>query len=539
MLSRYFHTIRYLKPGQIVARARFRLFRPKPDLAPPPPARSLVRTPAAPIEPAPRLLAPDVFRFLNRERQCSAAADWCPPDMPKLWVYNLHYFDDLNAQGAVARRAWHEQLIERWVRENPPGQGDGWEPYPVSRRIVNWIKWATADNRLPNIAQQSLAVQCRWLLRRLEYHLLGNHLLANAKALVYAGLYFEGTEAECWYERGIAILKREVREQVLPDGAHFELSTMYHATVLEDLIDLVNVSYAYGRKPPQDWMEAIERMRYWLGAMSHPDGDIAFFNDASFGVAPTYAALEAYASRLGLPPMTEAQRSVAVLDSSGYVTVTAGPAYLVCDCAEIGPDYLPGHAHADTLSFELSLFKKRIFVNSGTSQYGVGKERDRQRGTSAHNTVVIDGQDSSEVWSGFRVARRARARLHHAQRESGATVIEGSHNGYHRLPGRNEHRRRWTIDSTSLHIEDRITGPFRSAEACFHVHPQVDVRSCSGMEVELACGAEVRVRMLFEGAEQVSVQDTTWHPEFGIALPSSRVVARFAGPSLTTRVYWG
>ena len=80
------------------------------------------------------------------------------------------------------------------------------------------------------------------------------------------------------------------------------------------------------------------------------------------------------------------------------------------DVAPVGPDYLPGHAHADTLSFELSLFGQRVLVNSGTSQYEAGPERSRQRGTAAHNTVIVDGHDSSEVWAGFRVARRASSR---------------------------------------------------------------------------------------------------------------------------------
>ncbi|MEN9780004.1 MAG: hypothetical protein RL014_1152 [Pseudomonadota bacterium] len=91
---------------------------------------------------------------------------------------------------------------------------------------------------------------------------------------------------------------------------------------------------------------------------------------------------------------------------SGYVRLDNGPAVALLDVAPVGPDYLPGHAHADTLSFELSVGAQRVLVNSGTSCYGSSAERLRQRGTAAHNTVVVNGQDSSEVWGGFRVARR-------------------------------------------------------------------------------------------------------------------------------------
>ena len=83
------------------------------------------------------------------------------------------------------------------------------------------------------------------------------------------------------------------------------------------------------------------------------------------------------------------------------------PCKLLLDVASIGPDYLPGHGHADTLSFEMSLFGKRTLVNRGISQYGI-EVRQVERGTAAHNTVVINNENSSEVWSGFRVARRAR-----------------------------------------------------------------------------------------------------------------------------------
>ena len=228
-LLRYLYTLRYLQPRQVAARLWFRLHRPRPDLRAAPPVRALAGLYQAPIEPQPTLVAPWVFRFLHTERRCLHVDDWQPADVDRLWTYNLHYFDDLNAEVAASRRGWHHDLLERWVAENPPGQGAGWEPYPLSRRIVNWIKWELRGSELPAACRSSLAVQARWLLGRLEYHLLGNHLCANAKALVYAGLFFAGREAEGWYSRGMRILERELRDQVLADGGHFERSTMYHA----------------------------------------------------------------------------------------------------------------------------------------------------------------------------------------------------------------------------------------------------------------------------------------------------------------------
>jgi uncharacterized heparinase superfamily protein len=537
-LANYFHTARHLRPIQLAARARVAWRGPAADARAAPAPRPGRRGYVTPIARAPSLMAEEVFRFLNEERRCSTAADWKPAGAAQLWVYNLHYFDDLNAAGASSRVGWHRRLLERWIEENPPAPGDAWDPYPVSRRITNWVKWAARGNELPGPWRESLAVQTRWLLARLEYHLLGNHLLVNAKALLHAGLYFEGAEAEHWIARGLRILERQLREQVLPDGGHFELSPMYHAAVLEDLLDLLNLMRAYARAPPPALTVAMQTMRAWLEIMIHPDGDIAFFNDAALEEAPTRAALEDYARRLDLPEAQESPQPLVVLAASGYVRARAGPAYLLCDCAAVGPDYQPGHAHADSLSFELSLFGRRVLVNSGTSQYGSGSERLRQRGTAAHNTVVVDGMDSSEVWGAFRVARRARARLQTAQVTPAGVLIEAAHDGYRRLRGHNEHCRRWLLDQATLSIEDRISGAFGRAEAYFHLHPDVDARRASPSEVTLTLPAGGAARLRLEGAESLEVRPGTWHPRFGVAMQGQLVVARFAAATLTTRVSW-
>ena len=537
-LQLYLHTVRHLRPVQLLARAWYRVHRPRPDLRPAPARRKTAGSYLEPILAAPTLVDADTFLFLNVERRCASAADWSRADMARLWRYHLHYFADLNSRDSQARASWHRRLLERWVSENPPGSGDGWEPYPLSLRIVNWVKWCLRGNSLPQPCEASLAVQARWLSGRVEYHLLGNHLLANAKALVHAGLHFGGAEAERWYRRGIGIIARQLGEQVLADGGHFELSPMYHALVLEDLLDLINLLRACGRQPPDEWCRAVACMRGWLLLMSHPDGEIAFFNDAAFGMAATPAELEAYAERLDLGPPAPRPGALAVLAASGYVRVDVGPACMICDCAAVGPGYQPGHAHADTLSFELSVAGQRVFVNSGVSEYGERSERHRQRGTAAHNTVVVNGQDSSEVWGSFRVARRARARLCEATLAPPQAVVEGCHDGYARLPGRNRHTRRWSLDPHSLHIEDRVSGAFRQAEARFHLHPDIGARVSAPAVVTLCAGAQELATVAFERAAAVELGRGTWHPRFGVTVANTWIAARFAEASLLTHIRW-
>lgn len=543
-LAIYWHTLRHLKPVQIIGRVRFRLARPQPDLADRPEFRARSGSWVPPARRHRSLYGETRFHLLNETRDLGEG--WDDPAVDKLWRYNLHYFDDLNASAAEERAEWHRALLLRWVRENPPAIGTAWEPYPTSLRVVNWIKWALLGNALPPECEHSLAIQARWLANRVESHLLGNHLLANAKALVFAGMFFEGAEAQAWLAQGAAILDREIPEQVLPDGGHLERSPMYQALVLEDMLDLTNLLAAFARAVPtelssaaREWQSRIDPMRRWLSAMCHPDGDIAFFNDAALGISPTLAELEAYASRLGMRESPGAPGRVTLLSPSGYVRLENTVAVVILDVAPVAA-YLPAHAHADTLSFELSVFGSRVVVNSGTSCYGASGERVRQRGTAAHNTVVVNGENSSEVWGGFRVGRRANPFGLTVLDGDAAVVVRCSHDGYRRLSGDLVHFREWSLGSSELVITDRVSGAFARAEARFHLHPSISVESALDgppRELMLRLPGGVRARLTVDGGI-IRKKETTWHPEFGVRKPNVCIVAEFVGDRLITRIRW-
>lgn len=540
-LAKYWHTLRYLRPVQCYGRLWFHGYRPRPDQRPAPALRVLTGRWTPPAARESSLTGPATFRFLNETRQIVAPSAWNDPAGEKLWLYHLHYFDDLNAVDAAARTDWHQALLRRWVAENPPGVGNGWEPYPTSRRIVNWIQWTLAGQSLPPAARHSLAVQARWLRRRLEYHLLGNHLLANAKALAFAGAFFVGPEAQQWLTVSQRLLRRELAEQILPDGGHFERSPMYHALCLEDVLDLLNLAGAYpdALDPPlvARLRQLAVALRRWLAVMGHPDGEISFFNDAALSMAPTLADLTAYGQRLGVAAEPAPVSPRIWLADSGYLRLENGPAVALLDVAPIGPDYLPGHAHADTLSFELSLFGQRVIVNSGASCYGTGPERQRQRGTAAHNTVTVDGQDSSEVWGGFRVARRARPlNLRWGEAADGGWV-ECAHDGYRRLPGRVTHRRRWTLSPTSLRLEDRLDGRYQEAVARLHFHPTVRAGLDSALKgwLELP-GGQCLCWNIESGCARLI--PSTWHPRFGVSEANICLEILFNGPVVNLLIQW-
>jgi len=535
---RLWHTVRWLKPVQVYGRVWFRVARPKPDLRPAPAARAPRGAWVEPARREPSLASATQMRFLSEERDLDAHG-WDDPSLAKLWRYNQHYFDDLCADGADGRAAWHRELIARWMRECAPGRGTAWEPYPSSLRIVNWIKWLRAGNEPVPGMLDSLAAQARFLSRRLEWHLLGNHLFVNAKALVYAGTFFEGPEADAWRAAGWRILRPEIPEQILADGGQFERSPMYHALAVEDMLDLANLFRAYpavgvGRDAASVG-ERIEGMRAFLRAVCHPDGEVAFFNDSAQGVAPTLSELEAYARRLGGPPAPPTADGLRVLDPSGYIRVDRGDCAAILDTGPVGPDYLPGHAHADTLSFELSIGGRRVLVNSGTSQYGVGPERLRQRGTAAHNTLTVDGLDSSEVWGGFRVARRARvSRIASTSAPDGGILVAAEHDGFCRL-GAGRHRREWSFTAAGqIEIADSIdtTGV---AESHWHFAPGFELVA-EGPTLR-ATGPGLSIVLSAEGAAW-QVTRSTYSPRFGVSIPNWKAVARKTGAKSRVRIEW-
>lgn len=523
-VRRVLSTAKHLRLGQIGHRLLLPLRRPHVEPDPPPPPRRQIRPLLSPADRAPTMTGPTSVTFLGQAGRLDQALCWNDPSRDKLWLYHCHYFEDLIAGSSNQRQSWHEELIARWITDNPPGMGNGWEPYPLSLRISNWVLWAGLGHELRPAWRHSLAIQVRWLRRSIEWHLLANHVLANAKALVLAGCWAGGDEGDRWLQEGLDLLRRQVADQILPDGGHIERSPMYHAQVLNDLLDACNGLQAIGLGLPEWLTVAVSNMGSWLMAMLHPDGDIALFNDAAFGMAPSPDALSAYASRLGMAwPTTDTGSRW--LSHSGYVRMRCGEAVVFCDVAPLGPDWQPAHGHADSLTWEASLGQHRMVVDPGTSLYGPGtSERLRQRGTGAHNTVMVDGTDSSEVWGGFRVARRARVR-HVTVADDGLTVT-AEHDGYR---GRGViHRRTWHLGEGNLSIEDNLMGRGQHAwSSGILLAPAVQVASCNRGRAEMTLAGQ---RIQVAASQNFTVNAATYHPAFGASMETQRLCHADAGP---------
>ena len=407
----YLHALRAARWRQLRARAlrplarrRFPGGEPPGEAAPVPAAEELWRSAA--FEPAP------------------------PPDpSTRLGAFHAQYGEDVLAAARAGDAAAARALVDAWIDAHPPRDDDAWHPYPLSTRVCNWIAALTL---VPEVGSPRLSESLWRQLRRLEANVeddvLGNHVIRNARALALGGASFEAP----WLTRhGIDLLRRELPEQVLPDGGHYERSPVYHLVVLRDLLEVQAVS-------PHSWIgDAIVRMSAFAAALSRPDGEPALFNDGGLEQAP----------RLELP---EPPAGLVVFQDSGFGVAREGPLWLAFRCGPFAPEFLPAHAHADALSLQLWWDGRPVLADAGTYTYEPGPERDRFRGTSAHSTLKVDGRDQFRLWGAFRSGPLPEVKLRFA-REG---VLEASV----RLSRRIRHVRRLEWSGDELLVRDLVDG---------------------------------------------------------------------------------
>lgn len=460
-------TARYVTPSQQRARVRARAARTfrrvlRKRFTPP---RDVRVAPHVPIAAAPAHPHDGVtFRFLSHEIR---EPRWDEPRASQLWRFHLHYFDyalDLDA-------ASFTRLAQSWMRENVVMNGDGWHPYPLSLRIVNWsraLDFFALDADFAAELARSIYGQTRFLFDNLEHDVRGNHLLKNIRALIWSGVMFEGDEARRWLDEGMRLLRIEVDEQVLADGGHFERVPAYHVVVLRDLTE--TAEWLRKNRECPAWLDdAIARMNQFLETITGPGGRLPLLKDTTFdavGSGPLAVSRPTVNGQLPTP-------------SSGYAVIRDERIFLIADVGEPCPSYLPAHAHADMFSFELTVGGAPLIVDSGVYEYAEGQWRDWFRSTAAHNTVEIAGTNQSEVWGSFRVARRAKPRNVRFTRTDDGWLIEGEHDGYLRLHPPVIHRRAIRyVSYKAVIVTDDILGEGETEAASYlHLHPEATLKN--------------------------------------------------------------
>lgn len=506
------------------------------------------------------------FEFLNESAVVGWPPDWSAPGSSRLWLFHLHYFDDLLDLAFAEDRPMPLtlELIDNWIGANPiHGRGatrDAWHPYVVSLRMVNWMLALSASGGaadVPANVRPSLEKHALFLERNLETDSGGNHLLKNLKALVFAGCFWSGSKADGWRRRYARRFVDELDAQLLGDGGHYERSPMYHCQVMADAIEVAALLASRESGPVvEELVTLVGRMDRFLHAVTHPDGLVALFNDSAHSVGPDPGAMHRAAARLmgtsGTPPT--APRLELLLSTVGRVARAAAPSadplhgalasgyvvlpserpdrYLLADVGAPCPDDLPAHAHADLLSFELSVDGRRIVVDSGVGEYTAGPWRDYYRSTRAHNTVMVDGIEQSDCWASFRVGRRASPANVAFRQDAHASMLEAEHTGYDHLPKPVRHRRRFVWSHHGFWIvADSLAGSGEHAWRSFcHFHPDVAVVAQDESWIRVARD-EVVLDVCwygFAGARCVRGEDTElqgWYAaKFGPASPATVLI---------------
>lgn len=514
----------------------------------------------------------DVFCFKVPFRHMAAMGD------PKyVWERNrLQYLQPVAAQarrtGDAALARFCIEEIESWMEGNRPFNGLGWTTgIEVALRIVSLLTVAGFLGEL-NIPRQMrrrlracLNAHGYWLARYpSRFSSANNHLVAEGGGLFLLGMLApDFRDASRWAAQGRRILAEEAQRQILGDGVGAEQSPTYTAFTLEWYLLCDWLAARMGRPLPQPVRDRLalagEHFHWLLDARgNHPrigdddEGRVLF--SAAQGeeryVASVAGAISAHLGRPGMAPARcephlrnlffgfpgdgEAPRGKKSFDEGGYTlireTIGGRDVLLAMDHGPLGYLSIAAHGHADALSVWLQLDGEPVLVDAGTYLYHSGKEwRDHFRSTRAHNTLTLDGADTSRMAGAFNWSRKAKA---WRVADSGA-LVEAVHDGYRKTFGV-LHRRCVTKDGdTTFRVHDSLEGASiepLDVEIGFLVHPDLGV-TVEGGVARILRGDDLLMEMKAGPDLALSVQKgetappAGWHsPRFGEKVPAARIV---------------
>jgi uncharacterized heparinase superfamily protein len=555
-LARLIRTVRHLRPSQIYWRGRYSVRRKlsralgvptwatastngaisqlQTDL----PASIAASDEASPDGSLITQLSQGTFQLLNAARALGRPPDWLlgQTDHDRLWTVTLHYHRwayDLaqlasrEEQGGREAGELFVEYLSDWMDRcdlSAPGAIHlAWNAYATATRISWWVRsalllgpeWWSRRADFRGRFLSSLSRQADYLARNIEWDLRGNHLLRDAVGLAWAGRFLNSPQAAQWLRSARVLAADQVREQILGDGGHFERSPMYHRIVMDDLLVLSRlIDEPTVRHEIETTLCRMVDFAHWV---RHPDGKIPLVNDAALESKPAFDKV----------PTACGGRHFA---ETGLAIWHGTPWTVFFDVGPIGPDYQPGHGHADTLSLECSYDGLRLFVDPGTHSYDPDERRAYDRSTAAHNTICVDGTDSSEVWDIFRVGRRARPFSVDVRAAESVFDATAAHDGYFHLRSVVHRRRVQVADGSPLIIIDRIEGQGRHrVEGGWLLEPGWAV-SPSARGWELRQGRRT-VYVILDGPAELrrSLETRPWHPQFGVEMATSRLVWKWEG----------
>ncbi len=455
---------------------------------------------------------------------------WEPSRHHQLVVLGRAYRASGNLEYARAAVAQWEQ----WLDQCPFGRGMNWRsPLELAIRLINWV-WALDLIRSSGVLTAPLyrrivaAVYLHaWEIRR-KYSRgssANNHLIGEAAGVFIASRYFpELPGAEEWSRRAHRVLSEEILRQTFADGANRELALGYHLFALQFFVLAGLAGRWTGCDFPPEFWGRLHGMFAFLAALTEGGNQVPMFGDSDDGYVLDLAGdphdprpwLALGAKLFDDPRLAggggEPLRSRAFADAGVYV-LQSGRAdsperiSVVFDCGPLGFGTIAAHGHADALSFTLRAFGADILVDPGTYDYFTYPAwRDYFRSTRAHNTVVVDDTDQSEMLGPFLWGARPHARcLTWTANECGGQII-AEHDGYTRLHDPVVHRRTVRLDGVAreLLVEDElVAGGEHTASVCFHLAEQCRIvrREANRLTIDAGAG-----RLVLECDPRLSLQ---------------------------------
>lgn len=413
----------------------------------------------------------------------------CVGDKKIIWELNRHqYFVTLGQAYWLTGDERYAQTflahLNSWMDQNPPSLGINWaSSLEIAFRSISWL-WAfyffksspTLTSGLFLRALKFLYLQARHIEVYLSTYFSPNtHLTGEGLGLFYFGtLLPEFRCAARWRETGLKILLEQLSRHVRPDGVYFEQSSYYHRYTTDFYTHFYILSLANRYSIPAKVELTLKLLLDHLMYITRPDGTTPLFGDDDGGKllmvedrpANDFRALLSTGAVLfgrseyryvagnvaeetlwllgakgvgdfDLVPSRQPEFESAAFQHGGYYVMRDGWSktsnYLLFDCGPHG-EVCGAHAHADALSFDLSVRGHPVLVDPGTFTYtGSKQERDWFRSSPAHNTLTVDGESSSISGGPFSWNTIARAQLLAWISRRRFDYVEAEHDGYKRL----------------------------------------------------------------------------------------------------------
>lgn len=415
-------------------------------------------------------------------------------------------------------------LWDNWIRNNPVAESVTWtHPFEVAARLQNWM-WAFflvvyADKISDSVARKFLLAMyehATYIYSNLEYHWPNNHLLLEAKALLeFSVLFPEFDPKRKFLQRSSDVFRKQVNIQVLSDGCHSELCSLYHRIVHGELYEILLLGKKNSIPLPNDYEDKIGKMEQFSRALMRRDGSMPLLSDSADD--DNYIRFDPVSlekidlnywilpCRPDVQPIETAKAdepTLRIFNEGGYAFISdeysKQEIHITFDFGEFSKNPAPDHSHCDCLSFELYGAGRPLIVDPGVYYSTRAAFRWRQyfRGTSAHNTVMVDNHEQSQLWRLSDVKSTARCRLVEHRSNNGCATVKAECYPYWSGKSGIKHIRTLAYRSNGrVTVADHIAGEGRhSIKWFFHFGPGITVVSESARR--LSCYDENGLKVL-------------------------------------------